>query len=427
MPLCAADIAHRPWHLDLTNGFHLTDEMGRPVSLGQRKCQELFLALALRRGRLADRDAVAADLWPVDAPSERRSNLRQTLSKLRRALGSGRIYADRTVCGFEKGFVVRVDRGVPTVEGDSSAQTPVGGFLRFLQWQSENEPDRVLGTMSANPSLTHSLPPFVFKDLLERGAANAWMSDADRRWKLFWDGCAASQVANLGAALPRMKRALQSGIEARDSSLVIEAGISWAGGEVLKGRAMRGLEILDLVESVAGPQNRRAARQLCIVRSSAFLHLGRRDAWRDLLQRQEHLESALDYASQRALEAFFVATSPDPAQTMDLVEGPLAQAREIGASSLETLCLLAVGYAEARENPERAIGRLTELRRYCQRSGFAHFALYASEALALAMHRADELRLAAKESSAAAGTRARLAFGLTSWDRDRLAPVAHLL
>ena len=62
---------------------------GEPLPVLHSKKERLLLAyLALRRGREVERGEIAAALWPDSLEEQARFNLRQTLSSLRKALGS---------------------------------------------------------------------------------------------------------------------------------------------------------------------------------------------------------------------------------------------------------------------------------------------------------------------------------------------------
>src|SRR5215203_4271705 len=61
---------------------------GRPVELQSRKARALLAYLALRRGISVPRDTLCALLWGERGEEQARASLRQTLSVIRKDLGS---------------------------------------------------------------------------------------------------------------------------------------------------------------------------------------------------------------------------------------------------------------------------------------------------------------------------------------------------
>lgn len=77
---------HIPYKLSLFGGFQLTDRENKPIDLGPRKAKALLAWLAVHPNTEHPREKLAALLWPDRAEEQGRHSLRQSLSRLRKAL-----------------------------------------------------------------------------------------------------------------------------------------------------------------------------------------------------------------------------------------------------------------------------------------------------------------------------------------------------
>lgn len=75
-----------PLRLNLLGDLELITAEGQAVALHARKAAALLAYLAVNAGRAQPRDRLAALLWPDKDPAQGRTNLRQTLAALKRAL-----------------------------------------------------------------------------------------------------------------------------------------------------------------------------------------------------------------------------------------------------------------------------------------------------------------------------------------------------
>lgn len=82
------DLDRTPVSIGLFGDFELTINGQRIESLRSAKAQALLSNLALNFGRPVQRGKLCALLWPDSTPESGRTNLRQTLTKIRKSLGS---------------------------------------------------------------------------------------------------------------------------------------------------------------------------------------------------------------------------------------------------------------------------------------------------------------------------------------------------
>jgi DNA-binding SARP family transcriptional activator len=75
---------------------------GLPVDIASRSAQSLLALLVLNAGTSQQRAKLAGLFWPDSAESNARSNLRHTLWRLRKAIGSGHLLSDNQVITFNK-------------------------------------------------------------------------------------------------------------------------------------------------------------------------------------------------------------------------------------------------------------------------------------------------------------------------------------
>src|SRR2546425_2307009 len=105
--------------LSLLGGFEARLAGGKPVRLPPKKAQALLAYLAVRPGQAHARDNLAALLW--ERPdAQARANLRQTLTRLSRAL-PGAIVADASTVTLDAS---RVDVDVVAFEALIADATP---------------------------------------------------------------------------------------------------------------------------------------------------------------------------------------------------------------------------------------------------------------------------------------------------------------
>lgn len=119
--------------IQLLGRFHLT-VAGNPVDIRSRPARLLLAYLALNAGVPQPRSKVAGVLWPDSSESNARSNLRQALWRLRKALGDEHFQVDKTSIAFTPRDPWRLDVAVLEGEGESleSLLEQVGAYAGEL-------------------------------------------------------------------------------------------------------------------------------------------------------------------------------------------------------------------------------------------------------------------------------------------------------
>jgi hypothetical protein len=416
------------WQISVEAGFRLTDGEGLEIRIGQRKCEELLYAMALRQEKLISRDSLAQEIWPLDSMGARRDNFRQALRKLRTAVGGGRILADRHSVGFAPGFRIEVSLAKDPKQSattDLRKRSATDGLLNLLDWQATDQPALMFETLRVNVALARALPPKVISRLVRSAAPHLSTTDSNRHWTSFWIGSTHFATSGLAKAGPFLERALNSGLGIADGQLVLESGLPLAVGLILAGKPKEAAGLLYRISAQTFiPQSEK--RRLEVIRAAAYQHLGRHEESNRLLQRQPNTSTSLESADEQALSAFFHSTVGRFRSASDEVSEPYQMARRIGARGIIHACELAFGYIDASEAPLTGIEKLDRIAEQCEEGGFTHLALYAKEGAAIGCANANQISEAKVRLEGVLSIRRSLGFGLTQWDRQRLAPVVTL-
>ncbi len=115
--------------LQLLGAFRLQSASGEPVLLPTKKSKALLAYLALAAEQLHSRSSLASLLWDEAGERQARESLRQTLSLLRRALGSS--HAQPII---NEGDAIALDPSVLHVDA-----------LEFAQFAQRAEPGSACG------------------------------------------------------------------------------------------------------------------------------------------------------------------------------------------------------------------------------------------------------------------------------------------
>ena len=100
--------------MTLLDGFEVRCNAGPPIGFATRKARALLAYLALAPGQTSSRERLAGLFWGTSSDEQARSNLRQTLSGLRKALPR-----ECAACLVSEGDTVRLDDAL--VESDVTA------------------------------------------------------------------------------------------------------------------------------------------------------------------------------------------------------------------------------------------------------------------------------------------------------------------
>ena len=411
------------WCIDVENGFRLTDGHGRLVHIGQRKCEELLYAIASKSEERICRDALAEEIWPLDSLSTRRTNFRQALKKLKRAIGEDRIFADRQVCTLANGFEVSIAGSDPKRLDFLGEKTATAGLLSLMEWQASDRPELFFETMRSNAEMVKTLPATSVERLVRTAAAGLSSSDLNRHWAICWTGLSHFSSSGISAAAPHLKLALEKGLSANDEPLVFLSGSTLAIALILGAKAQAAIRLLDRIEARRRSIDPTALRELSYVRAAALQHLGRANESSYLLQVHGARLSTLAAAANESLKGFFHATDGRFRLAADTIEAPLGMAERVGAPTIRCLCELTLGYIDVHEAPPRGVDRLSRLAVECDRLGFAHLALYAREGVAVAHWNSGQFSEAKMCLGKELRARRMMGFQMTQWDRSRLAPI----
>jgi DNA-binding SARP family transcriptional activator len=103
---------------------------GQPVEIPLRAAQSLLAYLMLDAGVPHRREQLAGLFWPDMSDSKAKSNLRQTLSRLRKAIGEQYLVADDLTIAFDETADYRLDARV--LDRKAEANTPTADLIETV-------------------------------------------------------------------------------------------------------------------------------------------------------------------------------------------------------------------------------------------------------------------------------------------------------
>ncbi len=418
------------WTLDLTHGVALIDPTGVQVRFPYQKVEDLFVCLAIKGIEGIDRDEMAVSLWPRLSDESRSTNLRQTLTRLRKILGGEAIDSTRDVCKLSSVFLGNLHiQGVLSEPPQEELETlcmPIDGFARTIQWLAVNDPLQTLEMMRASVQFTLGMSRTVLQETIESIAPKLPHSDRLRGWLPFWQGHCALLGGRIQDVEALFSLSAQSGELQRDALLLTESYFWWGASQILLGRPHRALKLADKAEAIlASWKSPERAYQINNLRATVLLHLKRNREAFEIFERINGYSNlnTMDLAGHEVLKAFYFATIGDFKSSRAALEFPRKLADESGIRSLDAICRLATGVIEAQEQPSRAFATLGPLIDASKPGKSAHFELYAHETLAIAYLRTNNPIESQRSVNRAQSIRRQLGIQYTGWDQTRLEPL----
>lgn len=415
---------------------------GSPVRFDTRKARAIVAMAALRNGQALPRGEAAAALWPGVSRESAALNLRKTLQRLRRALGSdGPLRIDRDTCWLDVEVVEILPWGASRLLPDMTepwfdAYRPrdlaasarregatVEGFLSVLEWASRYRPREGLELARRMPELTEMSLPERIEPLLAACLAGIGPGDAHIGWGLALRGVAASVKGHLPDVLRLMGRAYQRAIGQRDDSLRAFTAFYLAGSLITAGRVAEAQAVMG--ETPIAGTNGDIAIRLRHGRGFTLIHGG--EFARGLQEFGEALKSVApatapyERAYLLANFAWFESTVGDPAVAHELL-GEFEDLAFADCVRMQLTALLARSNMLARKGlHEEAAPILESVLEIGTAHRLAGFEIYAAEGLAVCCVARQERTAARTLITRARRVRESHRFAATDWDRGRLA------
>ncbi|MCB8933291.1 MAG: hypothetical protein M9921_11785 [Fimbriimonadaceae bacterium] len=442
------------WRLCLLGEFRLYLPDGNVAPLTMRKAQGLIAILASSPNHTLDRVTLQEALWPDSTPALQQASLRQALAHIRKHLTCEFVVSTRSVCrigaqvhlscdafeaddgGEGKTFLPefpepwfererrrrKIAREGPTAGSPEGGPTLIEGFLALLRWYSSHDPIKSLALMRDHVEVVDGIPPRQLYPLLESSLAATKRTHPLYGWGLLWKGICLSVTRNVVDGEPYLQRAIQLGIEHRDSELLVRASCFLASNYAMTGKFGVASRTLQRVEPLVG--TRSTMHALYTSSCGAVLHHAGRATEGLRFVRLAAESSAPSVAERNRLQALlgvFLSTNAGSEHAMDLLAEPEAFGEETGNTLILLLVQLGKGQVLLNENCPGAAARLLgDLARQAARFRSNHLELYARESWALASLRMGDTDTARREIRAARRLRTALGFGFTPWDVGRL-------
>ncbi len=418
-------MASAGWLIREDQGLRIDGPAGVEIRFPYKKVDELLLVLALA-GDCLERDGVAEKLWPNRSVAERRTNLRQALSQLRKTIGEENLVADRFLCGLRPGFPIRVDDGLKrsrlrSIAVPESHDSPVAGFEKTLIWLSKEDPAQMLKIMRASHDLLAAISNGIMSSILARGEGALKHDPSLVGWVLYWQ---SNLVFNASQRKRIANKALRWAVQEGDKELVVSCISSLVSAQMTSGQTEEALGSIQAARNFVGIRNSPLASKLDSLRGVVLLHAGQAKAGLDLLQPSPGSNALLESTTSLALKALYLADSGEGIKALEVMEYPRRIAEESGHFNGAMLCDLALATAVSQDDPELALELFD---RVISRSSLdSRLDLIAREAAGAIHFRLGSRKEAANLIGGAAKVRHQLGYVFTAWDRLRLQQIPRI-
>lgn len=429
------------WQLRLFGKFSLTNPAGEPVRLPDRKTEGLLAILSLSREYGMERQAIAEILWPSRSPANL-ANLRQSLSLLRRAIGTEAVESTVYHCRLASGLKIVSDFDKPSLRGNggfmpghegdwfedmrvegldpvSEQPTVVDHFLQTLRWCSQHDPRGMYALLSVAPAMGRSIPYGDMSRLVATPVGN----EALLGWHSYWRGTVED---DLEVCIRHLRLALRIARQTDDLLLASEACLELGKAYIRTSQLEKALKLCDIADVVAAKSTANVPVTNALrLRATVMITWLDPTAGLELFQRAEDkTEVPIDFAYIQNARAFFEASLGLYEKAEVTLAQALATSRNLGHFRIGLLNAFTQSILQATggSRPD-AVRQLESQAEACYATGATQFGVYADEFVAkLYLLDGDKGGAALRLQSAQRG-RVTAQMGVTPLETRRVAVV----
>ncbi|HWA82483.1 MAG TPA: hypothetical protein VG820_03555 [Fimbriimonadaceae bacterium] len=430
------------WSLDLEDDLAMLRPDGSPVQFETRKARAIVAMAALCKGQPLRRTEIAAVLWPVVAKDAAALNLRKDLQRVRKAQGhDGPLLIGRETVRLNTD-VVDILSWDPTLllpemtepwfdafrprtaaAGARRERAAVEGFLSVLEWSSRYRPREGLEIARRMPELTEMSLPERVDPLLLACLTGMSPSDPPYRWGLALRGVAATVSGDLPAVVRLLTQAHDLGVQHTDEALLAFTTFYFASALMTAGRVAEAHALMSTTRGLRTDGD--SAIRLRHGRGLALIHGGDFsqgfDEFREARQFFSPATAPYERAYLLANFAWFESTVGDP-KVADEILNDLESLGFEDCVRIHLTSLLARSASLIRRGrPDEAEATLETALEIGVTHRLAGFQIYASEGLAACSLARGEKTAAQAHMTNARRVRRAHSYGVTEWDRQRLA------
>jgi tetratricopeptide (TPR) repeat protein len=430
------------WELSLFGTFRLADPLGTPVSLATRKVEGLLAVLEVHRRDGMARDEIAEILWPGRPLELQRSNFRQALSHLRKAIGDSSVETSRVHCRLRSEFPLQSDfeasrRGQPEafmpgqegewfeeirlrLESNGGSSEPqrsvVEAFSQTLTWFAQNDAKGMFQMLRVSASLARGIR---YRELLQllRVAGN---DSALVGWAAYWRG---TSEEDLQLCSKLLRFAFSEAKRTEDAELASEVCLELGKVYSRTGQTEKAEEICRMAETIATQSGTvRSRANAAWLRGTVLAQWTERSNSFELMERSEDLtENTIDRAIARSARAFFLVSSGRVSEAKSTLEWSQKVGAGLGHQRLQVVIGMTEAVLSVHGNPRvRAIKDLEAATGYCRSQGSTQFRVYGEELLAKLYHLEGDRGLAEGLSRSAYAGRSGSKMALTPLEVKRV-------
>lgn len=400
-----------------------------------------MLALSRRYGMA--RDDLAGILWPGRPLDIQRSNFRQSLAILRRALGDDALEVNRVHCQLRTSFPLITDYDspdlrespvfMPSQEGDWFEQlrldsepeeesllipsnSVVGHFINTLTWFAENDARGMFQMLRSSAPLARGVAYRDMLRLLNRATKDPTLAG----WSAYWRG---SSESDLEVCAKLLRFAFEEAKNQHDSALASEVCLELGKVYSRTGQFKKAEQICRIADAIASDTGSKIAiSNATWLRGTVFSHWGENQSGLSLLEKGEDMAvDNVDRAIARSARAFYLVSAGRVEEGRQVLEWPKSLAASLGHSRLSTVTDMTQAVLGAYDlDRTSAVAGLESIVQRCRAKGNTQFEVYGKELIAKLYLLDGDKGLAAETIKSAKATRLAANMAITPLEAKRV-------
>jgi len=406
------------WTVETAEEFLLRDPEGRKVVLPTWKTEALFVMLARAGTSGMAKDDLVERLWPSQASEQASANLRQTVKRLRTAIGDDNLISEWQRLRLAPAVQVRFDEScrLEALEIEPK-RSPVKALLQMIDWALDFSPERAIDLLRDNHDIALELTPREAEALASRLSAAIKPESACYGWVVYFRGNAIFQSADYVEVARTFARAAEIAHANGDTQLQHLSEVFLIAIALTHGRT-------DMARRLTA-KRRVTAKDHRFGSAQAIIHAqeGNCAVALDLLQEAVDQASGnpYDLAHAQSVLAIFLATIGHLDKANDLLESLESDPTLSGLPRLRTQLQIARQMLWLRSDQFDALSQISgEMKRNVTLHGGSHTELQVREVSAVGAWRSGDSAAAREEWQRVVALRRALGSRPTAWDRVRL-------